>query len=65
MMEEREENPDKMPEKALARPGVRETMQVYGYWQKKDRGLDPYRSAIIPSVQITTRTSDWQAVISA
>lgn len=30
---------------ALARPGVREVMEVYRGWQEKDRGLDAYRSA--------------------
>ena len=26
----------KMLKEALARPGVREVMEVYGYWYKKD-----------------------------
>jgi len=34
-----------MLEEALARPGVREVMDVYGVWQAKDRGLDAYRLA--------------------
>ena len=34
-----------MLEEALRRPGVREVMEVFGAWQRADRGLDPYRSA--------------------
>ena len=34
-----------MLDAALARPGVREVMDVYRGWQEKDRGLDAYRSA--------------------
>ena len=33
-----------MLDAALARPGVREVMDVYHGWQEKDRGLDAYRS---------------------
>ena len=32
-------------EAALARPGVREVMDVYRGWQEKDRGLDEYHAA--------------------
>ena len=35
-----------MLEKALARPGVRDLMQVYQSWQKLDHGLHPYREVI-------------------
>ena len=34
-----------MLEAALRRPGVREVMEVFGAWQRADRGLDSYRSA--------------------
>ena len=34
-----------MLEAALARPGVREVMEVYQNWQKADSGLDAYRAA--------------------
>ena len=44
-------------ESALARPGVREVMKVYGGWQEKDRGLDAYRSATKNSERITTTDS--------
>ncbi len=39
---------------ALARPGIREVMQVYGGWQGKDRGLDAYRAAARIPGRITT-----------
>ena len=44
-------------EAALARPGVREVMKVYGGWQEKDRGLDVYRSATKKPERITTTNS--------
>ena len=34
-----------MLEAALARPGVREIMKVYGGWQEREQVLDVYRSA--------------------
>ena len=54
---------DAMLETALARPGVREFMEVYQDWQKADRGLDAYRSATKePLITTTTdRTSARQA----
>ena len=36
---------DELLEAALARPGVKEFMEVYGDWREKDRGLDTYRAA--------------------
>ena len=36
---------DAMLKEALARPGVREVMKVYGGWQQADKGLDAYRAA--------------------
>lgn len=44
-------------EAALARPGVREVMQVYGSWREADRGLDIYRSATTTPEKITTTNS--------
>ena len=41
----RERQHEAMLEAALARPGVREMMKVYGDWQDKNRNLDAYRSA--------------------
>lgn len=35
----------KLLKAALARPGVREVMRVYGRWQERDQGLNAYRSA--------------------
>ena len=46
-----------MLEAALARPGVREMMKVYGGWQEKDQGLDVYRSATKKPERITTTNS--------
>ena len=46
-----------MLEAALARPGVREIMQVYGGWQEKDQGLDVYRSATKKPERVTTTNS--------
>ena len=34
-----------MLKEALARPGIREVMQVYQNYQKADKGLDTYRLA--------------------
>ena len=42
---------------ALARPGVREAMDVYRGWQEKDRGLDAYRSATKALGRVTTTNS--------
>ena len=46
-----------MLEAALARPGVREVMDVYRGWQEKDRGLDAYRSATKAPGRVTTTNS--------
>lgn len=53
----REQEHAAMLKAALARPGVREVMQVYGGWQKKDRELDAYRAAAKASGRITTTNS--------
>lgn len=50
----REQTRAAMLEAALARPGVREFMDVYHSWQELDRGLDPYRLATKRPEQITT-----------
>ena len=42
---------------ALARPGVREALDVYRGWQEKDRGLDAYRSATKTPGHVTTTNS--------
>ena len=54
---ERERKHTEMLEAALARPGVREVMRVYGGWQEKDRGLDIYRSATKEARRIVTTNS--------
>ena len=46
-----------MLEAALARPGVREVMDVYRGWQEKDRGLDAYRAATKAPDHVTTTDS--------
>ncbi len=53
----REQDHAAMLEAAMARPGVREVMQVYGGWQGKDRGLDAYRAATRAPGRITTTNS--------
>ncbi len=50
----REQAKDAMLEAALARPGVREFMEVFQSWEKADRGLDPYRLATKEPGQIIT-----------
>ncbi len=45
---DREQDHAAMLKEALARPGVREVMQVYQNYQKADRGLDTYRLATKP-----------------
>ena len=39
---------------AVARPGVREAMEVFQDWQTKDQALDAYRAATKQADQITT-----------
>ncbi len=51
---DREREHAAMLEAALARPGVREAMQVFGGWQEKDRGLDAYRAATKAPTRTTT-----------
>ncbi len=51
----REQEHAAMLKEALARPGVREVMQVYQNYQKADKGLDSYRQATKHSeIVITT-----------
>lgn len=50
----RERDHDAMLKAALARPGVREAMEVYGNWQEKDREMEAYRSVTQDSEQFTT-----------
>ena len=51
---DREKAHAKMLEEALARPGIREVMQVYQNWQEKDRELDAYRAATKRPERVTT-----------
>ncbi len=44
-------------ERALARPGVREVMNVHDNWREKDRGLNSYRAATKNPERITTTNS--------
>lgn len=46
-----------MIKKALARPGVRDVMEVYRGWQEKDRGLHAYRSAGKAARRVTASNS--------
>jgi len=54
---ERAQKHAELLEAALARPGVREVMKVYGDWQEKDRALDVYRSATRKPERIRTTNS--------
>ena len=45
---------DAMLKEALARPGVREVMKVYGDWREIDKELDAYRAATKIAPAITT-----------
>ena len=56
-MSGRERQHAEMLEAALARPGVREAMQVYGGWREKDQGLDSWRSATKAARSIVTTNS--------
>ena len=51
---EREQKRRAMLDEALSRPGVRRAMEVYGYWQEQDQGLDPYRTSAKEPYQIIT-----------
>ena len=53
----REQEHARMLEAALARPGAREAMQVYGGWLEIDLGLDAYRSATKRPERIRTTDS--------
>ena len=46
-----------MLDAALARPGVREVMDVYRGWQEKDRRLDAYRLATKAAGHVTMSNS--------
>ena len=50
----REQKHAAMLQEALARPGVRDFMKVYGGWREKDRGLDAYRAATKTPASTTT-----------
>ena len=61
MATQTDKNPSKRAEEhaamlkeALARPGVREVMKVYGEWWHIDRELDAYRAATRRAPTITT-----------
>lgn len=50
----RAQEQDAMLKEALARPGVREVMKVYGDWQQIDGELDTYWAATKNAQAITT-----------
>ena len=52
--QEQEQEHATMLKEALARPGVREVMEVYQNWQQADRWLDSYREATKEPQIITT-----------
>jgi len=53
----REREHAELLERALARPGVREVMDVYDNWREKDQGLNNYRAATKIPGRITTTDS--------
>ena len=52
----REQEHAAMLQEALARPGVRDIMKVYGNWLEKDRRLDAYRT--MTKIPVDTTTTD-------
>lgn len=54
---ERERQYAVLLKQALARPGVREVMEVYGHWRESDQGLDAYRTALRNAQQVTNSNS--------
>lgn len=54
MASRREQERAAMLQEALACPGVRDVMKVYGDWLEKDRRLDAYRTMTKISVNTTT-----------
>ena len=40
----RQSEHESLLKEALAKPGVREVLRVYGHWQEKDREFDAYRA---------------------
>ena len=57
---ERDRKHADMLKEALARPGIREVMEVYEHYQQVDRGLDAYRMVTKQRGKVTrtTRTHD-------
>ena len=53
----REQQHARLLEDALARPGVRELMQVYGGWSDNERRLEELRSATKLAERVTTTNS--------
>ena len=51
---QRQHELDTMLEEALARPGIKEVMEVYQNWQSLERGHDPYRRALRSPGKVTT-----------
>lgn len=53
----REQEHAELLERALARPGIREVMDVYDNWREKEQGLYAYRAATKKPEHITTTNS--------
>ena len=51
---DRKEQQAAMLKEALARPGVREVMEVYRNYQNVNKGLDSYRLAVKPTEVVST-----------
>lgn len=50
----RSQSHEEMLKEAQSRPGVREMMEVFGHWQKADKGMDAYREATKKRIITTT-----------
>ena len=51
---QRQHELDTLLKEALARPGVKEVMEVYQNWQRSERGYDPYRRVLSPPGKVIT-----------
>ncbi|MYF03399.1 MAG: hypothetical protein F4227_10675 [Gammaproteobacteria bacterium] len=53
----RQREQEALLKEALAKPGVRELMKIYGHWQEKDRELDAYRAGTTAYGRLTAASN--------
>lgn len=53
----REREHAELLKRALARPGIREVMDIYENWREMEQGLNAYRAATKKPERITTTNS--------